>query len=265
VVKNNIDCQVFQDQLDSLKQGVLSDDGIAQLQLHAASCPECETLLGLHEHLSLASLEDLEAAVPDLFVASMWDRVQADIATQTAPDRRFGNWHRSRWLVPALAAASLLLLVSTALLLGELGRLRGREQVLVQRVTEHEQRLADLELTTASGNATRAANLASRRVLERVLSRRESVSIGELGEILERLPAGTTVVSTSGMEALVGNLSFRASPAWRAVRKEIDVEGGVDAGELLHVLEALDVDPATRIPSARLLAVARGQAYSGRS
>lgn len=264
-MKKNVDCEVFQDQLDSLKEDVLSEDAMAQLQLHAEACPECAALLRMHDHLTVASMEDLEAAVPDVFVASMWDRVQADIATQTAPGRRFGGWHRSRWLVPALAAASVLLLVSTGFLLGELGRLRGREQVLVQRVVEHERRLADLELTTASGAATRAAGFASRRVLERALSRRESVSIGELGEVLERLPAGTTVVSAAGMEALVGKLSFRASAAWRAVREDISIEDGVHAGELLRVLEALDLDPDTQIPTARLLAVARGQAYSGRS
>ena len=39
-----MDCQVFEDQLEGLVQGALPEDGVRLLRAHAVSCRECATL-----------------------------------------------------------------------------------------------------------------------------------------------------------------------------------------------------------------------------
>ena len=81
-MKKEIDCQVFEDQLDALLDGSLPDEGIGQLQLHALSCPDCAMLLRVHEHLALPSLEELEAGVPEELLTSMWPRIEVEVRPQ---------------------------------------------------------------------------------------------------------------------------------------------------------------------------------------
>ncbi|HSG81453.1 MAG TPA: hypothetical protein VLC48_04310 [Gemmatimonadota bacterium] len=261
-MSKNIDCEVFQDQLDSLKQGTLSRDGETQLGLHAEACAECAMLLRLHGHLAAPSLAELEAVVPDLYVASMWERVQADVAAGAKPGSRFGGWQPARWLVPTLAAASALLLVSTSFLLAELRTARGREQTLVARVESHERRLAELE-SALTPRAT-LTGLAGRRVWERALAGKESVTLGELTALLEGLPARTTLLSPSSARAL-GDMPGWVTFSWRDGLGQLDLEDGAQASELLEVLQGLALDPGTRIRVDRLLAVRRGEPRRGRS
>ena len=63
-MKKDVDCLVFEDQLDALVAGGLPVEGLEQLRLHAFSCPDCAMLLKVKEHLTRPSLEGLEAAVP---------------------------------------------------------------------------------------------------------------------------------------------------------------------------------------------------------
>lgn len=121
-MKKEIDCQVFEDQLDALLDGSLPDEGIGHLQLHALSCPDCAMLLRVHEHLALPSLEELEAATPEELVASMWSTVEAEVGPMVEGVVKEGKKeglggvsagtpgvHRFPWLVPTLAAASIVL------------------------------------------------------------------------------------------------------------------------------------------------------------
>ncbi|NIR44676.1 MAG: hypothetical protein GWN99_10255 [Gemmatimonadetes bacterium] len=253
-MKKSIDCEVFEDQLETLKTGTLLDDGIEQLQRHAASCPDCAMLLRMHEQLEPESLKELERSVPDEYVDSMWSRVRAEIATRESTRGRIGRgWTASRWLVPTLAAASIALLVSTAFLLGELSRVRASERALAREVAEHDRRLADLELTSSEGSAALAG--LTGRTWERQLARRESVSMGELREMLGRVPPETTILGPTRLD--LGELPTWVALGWRDALDEIDGEDGVQAGELLRALEKVDLGPDTRIPVDRLLAVTR--------
>ena len=252
-MKKNIDCEVFQDQLDTLKEARLSGEGMAQLQMHAEVCRECSEILLMHEHLALPSLEDLEVDVPDTYVASMWDSVWAEIASQESQRSLHPrDWGSSRWLTPALAAAAVLLLVATGFLLGELGELRGREELLVQRIVEHERRLASLEVTTSASVAT---GLVGRRAWERTLSRRETVSVAELANLLERLPPSTTIVDAARLEAMLESAPFWSLAGWSTALDEVRDADGVQVGELVRLLDVLDLDREMQIPVARLLAL----------
>jgi hypothetical protein len=264
-VKQSTDCEVFQDQLDALNEGTLGEEGIEQLRRHADSCLDCAKLLDIHERLTSPSVVELEAAVPDQYVSSMWERVRADVAAQESGRRwRPGVWQPSRWLVPTMAAASLFLLFATGFLLGELKRLRGREQVLVQRVIEHEKWLAELDLRTTTDPLARTAGLVTKRPWERVLSRRESVSISELEELLERLPARTTIVGASEWEALLESVPFWMNSAWRGAIELVRADDGIQPGELLELLGNLDVDPSRKISTNRILALTRRPVRPGR-
>jgi hypothetical protein len=257
-VKQYTDCEVFQDQLDALNEGTLGEEGIEQLQRHADSCLDCAKLLELHERMKSPSVVELEEHVPDRYVSSMWKRVRADVAAQESGRRwRLGLGQPSRWLVPTMAAASLFLLFATGFLLGELKRLREREQVLVQRVIEHERWLAELDLRTTADPVARTAGLATKRPWERVLARRESVSIAELAELLERLPARTTIVGASEWEALRESVPFWMSSAWKGAIEMVRADDGIQPGELIELLAKLDLDPGRKIPTNRILALTR--------
>lgn len=257
-MKRNVDCEVFQDQLDDLLKGGLAEDIVVLLRRHAGSCPDCAALLQLQERVSASSRADLEAAVPDDYVTTMWDRVRADIASQGAKRRwRVGSLPVSRWLVPGLAAASLFLLLVTGLLLGELRRLQAREQVLAQRVADHERWLTELDTRTKTDPVIRTAELAGRQAWERLLARRESVSVGELEALLAGLPSRATVLSLEEWQALEAAAPFRMSFVWGDATSTIEADDGVQASELLALLNALDFEPGRRVSTARILALRR--------
>lgn len=253
------DCDVFQDQLDALRDGALPGTVVEQLHRHAASCPNCAMILRLHEHLASPSPGDLEPVVPDELVASVWPRIQAEIATnEPAGIRELRGWRHWGWLVPALAAATLLLFVSSALLFREVRGLRQREIALAQQIAEQEQRLAELDVRTSSHAVVRTAGLAGRAVWARALQRRRSVSISELAEMLRALPASTTIFGALELEALNESARFWTASALSDALAEVGTDDGIQAGELLRLLEALDLDPERRIPTARILAIAWG-------
>jgi hypothetical protein len=260
-VTSDPDCEVFQDQLDALQAGVLSEDGMEQLRLHADSCEDCSVLLTVHEHLVALPLGDLEAAVPDELVASVWPRVRADIATgESARLRESRGWQGWSWLAPAMAAATLLLFIGSGLMYQEVRELRRRETSLVQQVAEQERWLAELDQRTSADPVARTAGLAGRPTWERALARRKSVSVAELAGMLGSLPTSTTIFDASELEALYGNLPYWLAMVVRDAAAEVRTGDGLQAGELAQLVEGLGVDPSRRISTARLLALAGGTA-----
>ncbi|MGD2216634.1 MAG: zf-HC2 domain-containing protein [Gemmatimonadales bacterium] len=255
------DCEVFQDQLDALQAGALPEQGVEMLRLHAASCEDCAVLLRVHEHLAAPPLGDLEAAVPDELVASVWPRVQAEVATgESARLRESRGWQGWSWLVPAMAAATLLLFIGSGLMYQEVRELRRRETALVQQVAEQERWLAQLDLRTSTDPVARTAGLAESATWERALARRKSVSVGELARMLGGLPATTTIFDASNTEALYRNLPFWLATAVRDVAADVRTGDGLQAGELAQLVETLGVDSSRRISTTRLLALAGGTA-----
>lgn len=263
-MKQSIDCMGFQEQLEALQQGKLTEEAAARLRRHADSCPDCAMLLQLQQHVARPGREELEAAVPDQYVTTMWERVRADITVRGAPRKQGSRgWRASRWLVPVLAAASLFFLVISGLMLGELKRVRAREATLVQRIANHEPRLAELDLRVRTDPVARTANLAGTRTWVRLLERRRSISVAELEALVAGLPVKTTVVGASEWRTLETSIPVWMSSVWSAATESIRADDGVQAGELTALLAALDLDPGRRVPMARILALA-GYAGPGR-
>ena len=285
-MKKEIDCQVFEDQLDALLDGSLPDEGMGQLQLHALSCPDCAMLLRVHEHLALPSLEELEAAAPEELVASMWSTVEAEVGAQArdvsagtsagvssgkvsrvSSPARFARppfWplgsagtpgvHRFPWLVTTLAAASIVLLISTGFLFTELKRTKARGVELAGQIGELERGFAGLNERTAA--VERTAGLAGRnrwvRALSMDLGRQESVSLEWVRQRVDRLPPDTPLFTASEVEALLGGVTSWGFPAFRGEVYDRAGTDGLTAQELLAVFDSLNLPPELTVPASRL-------------
>ena len=157
------------------------------------------------------------------------------------------------WLLPALAAATVVLLFSTGYLFSEVTRMKGLEVALAQQVLEQKQWLAELGSGASNNPVARTAALAGRNPLVRALSRQESISITGLQVMLRSLPGDRTLLDASQMEALRGNNSIQTPPLWRAVLSRIEGDDGIRAQDLLEVLESLDVNPTLMVPTSDLI------------
>jgi len=236
---------VFGDQLDSLVRGELPEDGVAQLRGHAAVCGECASLLRMQEHLVTPSLAELEAQVPDAYVASMWTGVQGVLDAPPAGARR-----RVGWAVPLLAAATVALLFANGLAFRALGRAEDRARDLAGQVLDQQRRLALLQPTQGPGLQGAGAGFMSRGSALRALQNRTDLTVADLRSLLQGLPAETPVIGASRTRQLAR--SRLVPTAWRDAMARLDTGGEVTAGELLTVLDDLDIPGDTSVPAARL-------------
>lgn len=245
----DVDCQVFEDQLDALVRGDLPEEGMRQLRIHADMCPQCAIQLKVQEHLVGPSLEELEDQVPEEMLQGMWDRVESHVAPKA---RRPGF----RWLVPTLAAASLTLLFSTGYLAMETRRLSGESAGLAQQVEEQQGWMAELEAAATSADpVVRTAALAGRNPFTRALSREESISISSLQGLLERMPGDRMILSRAQMDAVLRNRAGLSQPLFRELLAGIDARDGVQARDLIRALDAAEVSPGLMVPTADLLEI----------
>jgi len=285
-MNGEVDCQAFQDQLDALVKGTLPEEAHRYLLVHAEGCPSCAMQLRVQEHLTGPSLEELEARVPDTLAAGMWGRVTESLGgeggVEWSGDRRSvspeggsrgsapgaggsgSRWRRlgvHGWLVPTLAAASLLLLFATGFLYLELNRLRDREASLAQQVEEQQRWLADLEGGPSADPVARTAALAGRNPWLRALSRQETITVDGLRVLLERMPGDRMVMTKGQLDAALRSrfplsASFLSEVLARVdedVPGRGDAGGGVRAGDLLRVLNGLDVSPELSVPTSELM------------
>jgi hypothetical protein len=263
-------CDALQDWLDGPESRV-SGPGVRQelpeeLRRHAAECGECAALLRMRDLLDLPSADELEAAVPEPHVRGMWSAVR-DALPDGASVRDLRASRRSGWLVPGLAAASVVLAVVAGGLAFERGRLLERQAELSDRLAGQERRLAALE-TSGAAAGPGAVALLGVPAWERALAAEETITLGRVRELLEALPPGTTLLDRSELEAVASARPaspLRLTAARPEIGDAIDVTDGLQAGELLTALRALDLADATRIPATRVLDIYRAAQRSARS
>jgi hypothetical protein len=264
-VKKEIDCQVFEDQLDALMEGRLSEEGVGQLRAHALSCAGCAMQLRVQEHLALPSLEELEGAVPEEMLASVWPTVEDAVreggpggirgASDAAGAFRIPAHTHSRWLVPTLAAASVALLFSTGFLFSELRNTEARESQLADRIGQLEDDLAGLNERTVA--VERTAGLSARsgwaRAINLSLGSPETVTIGWLKEMLGGMQPDAHVLSKSELDDLMGSRFSRGFGRLRVSIPGESIADGLNVAELLTLLEELNLDPDQTVPADRLM------------
>lgn len=252
-----VDCQVFADQLEALVRGDLPEDGMRQFRLHAHECSECGMQLRVQEHLVEPRLLELEARVPDKMVEGMWDAVEAGLPASGEAglvDARAQFRPRAPWLVPTLAAATIVLLFSTGFLYWKTTRLQTRTQALTQQVEDQRYWMAELEMGGADPVA-RTAALAGRSPWSRALSRQDEITLRSLRSLLARVPADRVILSRSQMDGVLRSRVPLSPPPLREILGRIPGTDGVTAAELLTALDELEMSPETALPTADLIAL----------
>jgi hypothetical protein len=240
-----VDCQVFEDQLDSLVRGELSAEGTEHLRAHAAGCAACDALWRVQAHLATPSLETLESQVPEAWVTSMWSEVQTAVRSGGA-----GGRVRGRWGIPTLAAAAVALLLANGLTLRALHDARAREQVLTERLLDREPGSEAPETPTAVRSG-RGAALPGRDGWLRTLEARDDLTVADLRALLSELPSGTRLISASRADELAGARLVPA--AWREAFARIDTQAGVTVADLVDLLDDLNLPGGASVPTARLI------------
>lgn len=250
---NDVECRVFGDQLDALVAGTLPSHAVGHLRAHAAACPECATLLRVHEHLAGPSLEALEARVPEGILAGFPDRVMEAVRSADASPGGSGvvAGRIGPRLVPWMAAASLVLLASTGFLGAEVMRLREQAGVLALEV---EARRAQVEgLRVAGPPNSRGAVALRTGILPGGLVRGGTVTVADVVELLRGLPADRVVLREDQVRALLRRPGALGRSELRALAGRIPPAGGVTAGDLVAALSEGGIDPESELDAGRLM------------
>lgn len=260
---SNVDCLVFGDQMDALVRGILPAEGARQLRLHAEACSDCATQFRVHEHLVGPSLEELEARVPDGLLVGFEEAVLSAARRDRGVGPRPGltvhpgggvRAGGSRWMVPALAAASLALLVSTGLLARRADGLEERAAVLALQVEAQQARLEILAADRAPDPVARTAALKGKIPWLRALERRETITLEELMTLLGRIPADRLLLTEGQIDAALRGPAPLGSPALRGLLDRIPAgDRGVRAGELLEALAEAAPDAGLTLRTAELV------------
>ena len=262
-MNRDLDCRGFAEALERWDGTSPDPDLLQALRRHAAGCPDCAMLWRLHEHVGFAAERDLAAEAPPELVAGMWTRVataaglaavrETPLAPSAPPPVRHRPWYARRWLTPALAATLAAALFLGGFLAGENRQLRRRQQDLVEQLERQRGLAVELRAGVPAGtrtiDPTPVAILLPGSGLD--LARGEAVTAAELRAVLRRLPPQTRVLDARRATDL-RRTSWLRPAAWTGIR----IEDGLQAGELLQLFEALDLDPQTRITRGRLARLA---------
>lgn len=245
---DNDACEPFQEILDRLFEDNATTEDTARLEDHAVTCADCAMLLEVHRHLAAASLQELEAAVPDRLVEEMWPQVERATRSESRTARPSpslkGRRHSVvwRWVAAAQAAAIVLLAAGVFYLFDQLRTIERREADLAGQVAE-----LDWRTSTA-----RRAGVEYRRE-----SKSGGLSVAAVTRYLRRLPEDTPVLAARDARRLMSQLP-EAGPAARPDDlHDINIRDGLMAGEALKLIAALDLDPSMTLPARQLRAMSR--------
>ena len=244
-------CEAFQDRLDRLGGNPPGELEIRELNQHTADCPDCAMMLEAYLHLAGPSNNELEAAVPDEMVDSMWMDVSSRAYDRglTSGSKRFSFL---RVLVPVLAAAVVILVFALGFMLGELRHLRGIEDRMAAEIESRDETIAALHVrsdeTTGLLTSDRFRNLVRRRYLQD----RETYRVSELIAILEQMPPDTKILSAQEVNALIGGGSGSSYSPYYSRIQQIDYSNGLDAREAILLIDALGIDSSELIPREQI-------------
>lgn len=258
----DVDCQVFEDQLDALVREELPEEGRRHLLLHAETCRECSMQLRVQEQLVGPPLKALEEQVPEEMLEDMWSRVEGSLPfhdAKKAPIGQPSGLPRRRpsfgWALPALAAATLALLFSSGFLLWETRRLSDESALLAQQVLEQRRWMSEMEAGAVSDPVVRTAALAGRNPFARALSRQDEISVGGLQNLLERIPGDRIILDGARLDGLLLSRGAISQPLLRDLLDTFDGREGVQARDLIRALESMDVSPTLTVPTSDLMEI----------
>lgn len=252
-------CEQYQDTLDNLAEKTATADEIRRLRDHARTCSDCTMLLEMHEQLASPSMGELESRVPDHLVEGMWPRVESEIMKgdrlTARENRRRPIW---RWVAAVQAAAIVLLAGAAAFLFVELRDLRLREATLAEKVTRQEQHLTALDWRTSrDGSGIESASSGGLARLRRLATVPGGATVAEITQFLERLPEDSQVLGARDANRLITQLPYAVSGDYDTNLDDIDTEDGLQAGEALRIIAALNLDPSQQFPAGRVREISK--------
>lgn len=246
---DRVDCLVFEDQLEALVEGRLPEEGLRRLRAHAEACGKCGTQFRVKARLAHPTLAELEAQVPDDLVEGMYERVREALHGAEDTAARPRRVARTNTLVPLLAAASVALLTTTGVLGRELLREQERAGFLEMELEVQQARVSGL--LSAANSAGSRSGLAFN--VFRPLARRETVTVAELRELLDGLPAHRTILSPERVRSLRSLPSTRRGWVMDELLGAIPPDEGVSAGDLADLLDRASMSPDRTLRTADLL------------
>lgn len=235
-------CERFHDDLAPWMRGDLDEAETRALLEHASHCADCAAVLRIEEQLALGSTEELEGAVPEELVRTVWPGVAAALSTRRERRPQASAPLHRRMLVPALAASLAVLLTLSGFLLGRLTELNRARPALKTEVTFPP---AQLDLTARPEiQVLEPERTASRPPLRLP---REATSLDAVRSWLRQLPPDTVLLSGQETRLVMAGVSPGLGFLRQTRAIQIDPDDGVDARELLDLLETLDRGAERRI------------------
>jgi len=131
--------------------------------------------------------------------------------------------------------------------------MKEREGALAQQVLEQQRWLADLEVGPSADPVARTATLAGKNPWIRALSRQETISIAGLQGMLRSMPGDRTLLTAAQVENLLNSRSTLTLPLWRKTLVRVEGGDGMRAGDLLRVLESMNVSPDMTLLTSELI------------
>jgi hypothetical protein len=264
-MNGKITCEEFQDRLDGLAGGTQTEEIPAALRDHADRCPGCAMLLAMHLNLAADSPGDLEGRVPGALVDTMWQRVSAEIGERRARGLKQSSMFHPirRALVPAMAAAIVLLVFASGYLLGELRQLRQSEQRLAEELSWKEQAIDSLRLERSSPLGDRSLSTTTALLLKRGLYGPDEFSALELVTYLEQLPPERTIIRADEASAFLPNSRLRRTLMHGRHPAGITFDDGLQVGELILLIEWTGIDPKRRFSREDIVTLTKTQTLIG--
>ena len=233
---------------------------------HLRTCEGCRDWARLRDTLQ-PFVEATAEDVPDILAASVWPQVEARLAApgaggaQAAPRRRrtvfpAGDPLRRSWwaaprLVPALAAAVVVLVVGAGILAGRVRTLERHERALTAALERRTELIDDLRRQVA-------ADMGAGSTIElAALATGGETTAGDLLRQLEALPPGRDLL-TPGQAGLLMRRAAAALNEDPGRLPRIEIADGLQAGEAVQLLAAFSLDPDQKISRTRLHAMSRG-------
>ena len=256
-MKDETGCREFQKLLDRVVGGTISREDEIQLKQHAGECPDCAMLLEMHRYVISPSGLELEAAVPDGMVDTMWRRVMADISQRSAGRSAAGSrlWPVMKLLVPALSVVVVILAFVSGFMFSELRQLRTREQELMHEVGHRDDLIAYLSAEQEGFPSERGLFRAGSMMIRRGLPQQEIFTAEELLTLLNKLPPDVTIMGPDDARLLLSRRILPRGVGSGDLPDYIDLRDGLQAEEVIRLVEWLGLDPDETISRDRVLAL----------
>lgn len=251
------ECTEFQEKLDRLGGAQPGAEELAGLESHASTCDECAMILRMYLHIAGPAKEELEKSVPAEMADTMWRRIEPRTAGmpqhRPAGSARFPVLRRA--FAPVLTAAVIVLVFAAGYMLGELRQYRKIESRMSSELERQERVIEALQRGRGGPSSDVSFGDYTGSFARSAFFEKEEYSVAELVSLLERLSPDTRLLGAREAASLIGRKSHRMWLPVGARLDLIDFTDGLVAGEVIILIETMDIDPATKISRDRLLSL----------